>query len=74
MKVRLRWIVGTPPRPLELPPVEKRARMAERGHAAVAAASRFSGTLPCALRAYPSSVNTQHWFAQLGFVNVNFGS
>ena len=38
---------GTPPRPLEVLNVEKHARMAERGHAAVAAASRFSGTLPC---------------------------
>ena len=46
-KVRLRWMSGTPPRPLEVTPVEKRLWMAERGHAAVAAASRFSGTLPC---------------------------
>lgn len=30
--MRLRWTFGTPPRPLEVPPVEKHARMAERGH------------------------------------------
>jgi hypothetical protein len=30
--LRLRWTFGTPPRPLEVPPVEKHARMAERGH------------------------------------------
>ena len=30
--MRLRWTFGTPPKPLEVAPVEKHARMAERGH------------------------------------------
>ena len=45
MKLRLRWTFGTPPRPLEVSPVEKHARMAERGHGGRAAAEGLLGRL-----------------------------
>ena len=64
IQTRLRWTVGTPPRLLEVPPVEKHARMAERGPGGHRHGRGFAGTLASGLTHIVRGPLVRIWVAQ----------